>query len=63
LLLQSAKNAKAHNAAAAAANDGQPVAKKGEKKVKMHTHSYCCLDYAQVSLLKPMPLSCYCFYR
>jgi len=61
LLLQSAKNAKAHNAAAAA-NDGQPVAKEGEEKVKMHTHSYCCLDYAQVSLLKPMPLS-YCFYR
>ncbi|XP_066385671.1 transcription initiation factor IIE subunit alpha-like [Miscanthus floridulus] len=45
---ESAKNTKAHNAAAAAANDGQPVAKEGEEKVKMHTHSYCCLDYAQI---------------
>ncbi|AQK65623.1 Transcription factor TFIIE alpha subunit [Zea mays] len=43
---ESAKNAKAHNAAAA--NDGQTVAKEGEEKVKMHTHSYCCLDYAQI---------------
>ncbi|XP_066385868.1 transcription initiation factor IIE subunit alpha-like [Miscanthus floridulus] len=45
---ESAKNTKAHNAAAATANDGQPVAKEGEEKVKMHTHSYCCLDYAQI---------------
>jgi transcription initiation factor TFIIE subunit alpha len=59
-VLQSAKNAKAHNAAAA--NDGQPIAKEGEEKVKLHTHSYCCLDYAQVSLLKPEPFSYY-FYR
>jgi hypothetical protein len=49
LLLQSAKGAKAHNVAAAAvASDGPPVTKEGEEKIKMHTHSYCCLDYAQV---------------
>lgn len=45
---ESAKGAKAHNAAAAAANDGQPATKEGEEKVKMHTHSYCSLDYAQI---------------
>ncbi|OEL29893.1 hypothetical protein BAE44_0009089 [Dichanthelium oligosanthes] len=45
---ESAKGAKVHNAAAAAASDGQPVTKEGEEKVKVHTHSYCCLDYAQI---------------
>nr|CAB3499756.1 unnamed protein product [Digitaria exilis] len=45
---ESAKGAKMHNAAAAAAADSQSVTKEGEEKVKMHTHSYCCLDYAQV---------------
>ncbi|XP_062200307.1 transcription factor efuD-like [Phragmites australis] len=45
---ESAKGAKVYNAAAAAASDGQPVLKEGEEKVKMHTHSYCCLDYAQI---------------
>ncbi|CAN6288302.1 unnamed protein product [Urochloa humidicola] len=45
---ESAKGAKVHNAAVAAAVDGQPVTKEGEEKVKMHTHSYCCLDYAQI---------------
>ncbi|CAL4933200.1 unnamed protein product [Urochloa decumbens] len=45
---ESAKGAKVHNAAAAAAVDGQPATKEGEEKVKMHTHSYCCLDYAQI---------------
>ncbi|WVZ58753.1 hypothetical protein U9M48_008987 [Paspalum notatum var. saurae] len=46
---ENAKGTKQHNAAAAAANDGQPVTnKEGEVKVKMHTHSYCCLDYAQI---------------
>ena len=50
LLLQSAKGAKAHNvAAAAASSEGPPVTKEGEEKIKIHTHSYCCLDYAQVS--------------
>lgn len=55
--MQSAKNAKVHNAAAAATSDGHPVAKEGEEKIKMHTHSYCCLDYAQVSFPKPIPLT------
>ncbi|KAK3157471.1 hypothetical protein QOZ80_2AG0122830 [Eleusine coracana subsp. coracana] len=45
---ESAKGAKVYNAAAAAASDGQPVTKEGEEKVKMHTHSYCSLDYAQI---------------
>ncbi|KAF8783661.1 hypothetical protein HU200_000413 [Digitaria exilis] len=45
---ESAKGAKMHNTAAAAAGDSQPVTKEGEEKVKMHTHSYCCLDYAQI---------------
>ncbi|KAL6642976.1 hypothetical protein ACP70R_021157 [Stipagrostis hirtigluma subsp. patula] len=45
---ESAKGAKVYNAAAAAASDGQPVTKEGEEKIKMHTHSYCCLDYAQI---------------
>lgn len=39
-----------HNAAVAATGDGPPV-KEGEEKVKMHTHSYCCLDYAQVGFI------------
>lgn len=47
-ILQSAKGAKVYNAAVAAAVDGQHTGKEGEEKVKMHTHSYCCLDYAQV---------------
>ncbi|XP_006659342.2 general transcription factor IIE subunit 1 [Oryza brachyantha] len=45
---ESAKGAKIYSAAAAAAGDGPPVTKEGEEKVKMHTHSYCCLDYAQI---------------
>ncbi|KAJ1295438.1 hypothetical protein BS78_01G224100 [Paspalum vaginatum] len=46
---ENAKGTKQHNTAAAAASDGQPVTnKEGEDKVKMHTHSYCCLDYAQI---------------
>ena len=49
LLLQSAKGAKAHNVAAAAASSEGPPVTEGEEKIKMHTHSYCCLDYAQVS--------------
>ncbi|KAF7838613.1 transcription initiation factor IIE subunit alpha [Senna tora] len=28
--------------------DGQQTTKEGEEKVKLHTHSYCCLDYAQI---------------
>lgn len=44
---ESAKGAKVYNAAVAAAIDGH-TGKEGEEKVKMHTHSYCCLDYAQI---------------
>jgi hypothetical protein len=49
LHLQSAKGAKIFSAAVAAATgEGHQTGKEGEEKVKMHTHSYCCLDYAQV---------------
>ncbi|CAH9084772.1 unnamed protein product [Cuscuta epithymum] len=44
---ESAKGAKVYNAAVAATVDGQHYGKEDEK-VKMHTHSYCCLDYAQI---------------
>lgn len=50
IFLQSAKGAKIYSAAAAAAIDGQLV-KEGDEKIKLHTHSYCCLDYAQVGFL------------
>lgn len=43
---ETAKGAKVYSAAVAATGDGH--VKEGEEKVKMHTHSYCCLDYAQV---------------
>lgn len=42
------KGAKAYNAAIAATNDGLTNQREGEEKQKLHTHSYCCLDYAQV---------------
>lgn len=48
-ILQSAKGAKIFSTAVAATGDGQQVVKDGEEKTKMHTHSYCCLDYAQVA--------------
>ncbi|KAK1311926.1 hypothetical protein QJS10_CPA07g00640 [Acorus calamus] len=44
---ESAKGGKTYNAAIAAAGDGQQVTKEGEEKTKMHTRSYCCLDYSQ----------------
>ncbi|OIW18548.1 hypothetical protein TanjilG_13300 [Lupinus angustifolius] len=44
---ETAKGAKIYSAAVAATADGQ-TAKEGEEKVKLHTHSYCCLDYAQI---------------
>ena len=62
LLVQSAKGAKIYSAAAAAAGDGQPT-KEGEEKVKLHTHSYCCLDYAQVSYPKLVVVLCYCVFK
>ncbi|KAK7265026.1 hypothetical protein RJT34_32642 [Clitoria ternatea] len=45
---ETAKGAKIYSAAVAATADGQQTAKEGEEKVKLHTHSYCCLDYAQI---------------
>lgn len=44
---ETAKGAKIFSAAVAATADGHHV-KDGEEKIKMHTHSYCCLDYAQI---------------
>ncbi|MED6199625.1 hypothetical protein PIB30_077640 [Stylosanthes scabra] len=45
---ETAKGAKMYSAAVAATADGHSIAKEGEEKVKLHTHSYCCLDYAQI---------------
>ncbi|KAL1325995.1 hypothetical protein HN51_036030 [Arachis hypogaea] len=45
---ETAKGAKMYSAAVAATADGHPTAREGEEKVKLHTHSYCCLDYAQI---------------
>ena len=45
--VQTAKGAKIFSAAVAATVDGHRHSK-DEDKIKMHTHSYCCLDYAQV---------------
>ncbi|KAL4341989.1 hypothetical protein GQ457_08G020060 [Hibiscus cannabinus] len=45
---ETAKGAKIYSAAVAATVEGQPGGKEGEEKVKLHTHSYCCLDYAQI---------------
>ncbi|XP_039141497.1 general transcription factor IIE subunit 1 [Dioscorea cayenensis subsp. rotundata] len=44
---ETAKGAKIFSAAVAATADG-PRGKEGEEKMKLHTHSYCCLDYAQI---------------
>ncbi|CAL0325739.1 unnamed protein product [Lupinus luteus] len=44
---EATKGAKIYSAAVAATADGQTT-KEGEEKVKLHTHSYCCLDYAQI---------------
>ncbi|KAK4752545.1 hypothetical protein SAY87_021343 [Trapa incisa] len=45
---ETAKGAKIFSAAVAATNDFHHTGKEGEEKVKLHTHSYCCLDYAQI---------------
>ncbi|GFP93768.1 hypothetical protein PHJA_001521200 [Phtheirospermum japonicum] len=46
---ETSKGAKVYNAAVAAATvDGQKFGREGDDKLKMHTQSYCCLDYAQV---------------
>lgn len=57
LLVQTAKGAKIYSAAVAATADGQH-GREGEEKIKLHTHSYCCLDYAQVSFYT----SVFCMY-
>ncbi|KAF6168942.1 hypothetical protein GIB67_038439 [Kingdonia uniflora] len=43
---ETAKGAKIFSAAIAATGAGQTG--KEEEKLKLHTHSYCCLDYAQI---------------
>ncbi|MBA0769872.1 hypothetical protein Gotri_018563, partial [Gossypium trilobum] len=45
---ETAKGAKIYSAAVAATADAQTGGKEGEEKIKLHTHSYCCLDYAQI---------------
>lgn len=45
---ETAKGVKIYNAAIAATADGQQPVKEGDEKNKIHTHSYCCLDYAQI---------------
>ncbi|KAF8407866.1 hypothetical protein HHK36_007003 [Tetracentron sinense] len=49
---ETAKGAKIFSAAVAATADGGQIGKEGEEKIKMHTHFYCCLDYAQVALCR-----------
>lgn len=44
---ETAKGAKAFSAAVAATADNL-TGREGEEKIKLHTHSYCCLDYAQI---------------
>lgn len=45
---EGAKGAKVYNSAVAATVDSLQNGKEGDDKIKMHTHSYCCLDYAQI---------------
>ncbi|XP_016506802.1 uncharacterized protein LOC107824528 [Nicotiana tabacum] len=45
---EGAKGAKVYNAAVAATVDVLQNGKEGDDKIKMHTHSYCCLDYSQI---------------
>ncbi|XP_065860682.1 uncharacterized protein [Euphorbia lathyris] len=44
---ETAKGAKMYSAAVAATAD-QQTTREGEEKIKLHTHSYCCLDYSQI---------------
>ncbi|KAF2325516.1 hypothetical protein GH714_029735 [Hevea brasiliensis] len=39
-----AKGAKIYSAALAATAEAPRNSKEGEEKIKLHTHSYCCLD-------------------
>ncbi|XP_035550043.1 general transcription factor IIE subunit 1-like isoform X2 [Juglans regia] len=45
---ETAKGANIFSAAVAVTVAGQQTTQAGEEKIKMHTHSYCCLDYAQI---------------
>uniref|UniRef100_A0A5B6Z2M8 HTH TFE/IIEalpha-type domain-containing protein n=1 Tax=Davidia involucrata TaxID=16924 RepID=A0A5B6Z2M8_DAVIN len=45
---ETAKGAKIYSAAVAATVDGLQTGREGDEKIKLHTHSYCCLDYAQI---------------
>ncbi|KAL6554378.1 hypothetical protein OROMI_020051 [Orobanche minor] len=45
---ETSKGAKVYNAAVAATVDGQKSGREGDEKLKMHTQSYCCLDYSQI---------------
>ncbi|KAH9618918.1 hypothetical protein KSS87_006570 [Heliosperma pusillum] len=45
---ETAKGVKMHAAAVAATAETNAFTREGEDKVKLHTHSYCCLDYAQI---------------
>ncbi|KAK2965282.1 hypothetical protein RJ640_004151 [Escallonia rubra] len=45
---ETAKGAKIYSAAVAATADGLQNGREGDEKIKLHTHSYCCLDYAQI---------------
>lgn len=45
---ETAKGAKIFSAAVAATSNGHRNFKEGEEKMKAHTHSYWCLDYAQI---------------
>ncbi|KAL4182286.1 hypothetical protein AMTRI_Chr12g275210 [Amborella trichopoda] len=47
---ETAKSAKVYNAALAATGDGQ-LNGNSEEKMKMNTHSYCCLDYALIYVI------------
>nr|XP_011464246.1 PREDICTED: general transcription factor IIE subunit 1-like [Fragaria vesca subsp. vesca] len=45
---ETAKGVKIFSAAVAATANGQQHRKEGDEKTKLQTHSYCCLDYAQI---------------
>ncbi|KAL8541789.1 hypothetical protein ACS0TY_002879 [Phlomoides rotata] len=45
---ETSKGAKMHNAAVATRGDAQKFGREGDEKTKMHTQSYCCLDYSQI---------------
>ncbi|CAK9145982.1 unnamed protein product [Ilex paraguariensis] len=45
---ETAKGAKVYSAAVAATGDGLHTGRDGDDKIKLHTHSYCCLDYSQI---------------